>query len=80
MQNDHKFMRVIEKAVGQLTPDVSLLECIGEICDKEEIDIDEMSEWIKSFKGLLQTIEYNVKNHNMLKESVFKSICISDLF
>lgn len=79
--NENKYMRIVERAVGQLAEGITLTECIAEICEKEEMCVEEMADWIKNFKSLLQTIEINaVKYRTINKEDMFKTISISEFF
>ncbi len=79
---EHKFMKIIEKAIGQMTEDHPLSECIGEICIKEEVDPVEVGEWIKNFKGLLLVLEQNSKKFKLLNnhENDHQTISISEYF
>jgi hypothetical protein len=81
MNNENKYMSIIEKAIGQLTDGVTLTECIAEVCEKEKVDIEEMAQWIKQFKSLLTTIEANATKYRILRKgSIFDTISISDYF
>lgn len=76
-----KFMKILEKAVGQLADGYTLTECIAEVCEKEEVDVLEMADWIKGFKSLIQTIEHNaIKYRAINKEDNCSVISISELF
>ena len=82
MESEHKFMRIIERAIGQMDENNTLSECISEICLKENIDPVEVGEWIKNFKGLLQVLEHNAKKFKLLNnhENPFETISISEYF
>ena len=81
MESEHKFMRIIERAIGQMDENNTLSECIAEICLKENIDPVEVGEWIKNFKGLMQVIEHNAKKFKTLKhQNIFETISISEYF
>lgn len=76
------FMRVIEEAIGQMCDSSTLLECIAEVCEREEIDYKEMSIWIKEHKSLLSTLEKEMKNKKLLKNNLFEFLqeSIEDFF
>lgn len=78
---ESKYMKILEKAVGQLAEGYTLSECIAEICEKEEVDVLEMAEWIKGFKSLIHTIESSaIKYRAINKEDIYTTISISELF
>lgn len=76
------FMRIIEEAVGQMSETSTLLESVAEICEREEIDYKEISEWIKSHKSLFLTLEKESKNKKLLKNNIiaFLQESIEELF
>lgn len=79
---EHKFMRIIEKAIGQMTDETTLSESIADICTKENIDPIEVGEWIKNFKGLLHVMEHNAKKFKQLNLNIqdFNTVSIEDYF
>lgn len=79
--SESKYMKILEKAIGQLTETTTLTECIAEQCEKEEVCVELMADWIKNFKSLLHTIEYDaIKHKTILKEERFETVSISELF
>jgi hypothetical protein len=82
MESEHKFMKIIERAIGQMDDEHTLSECIAEICLKENIDPVEVGEWIRDFKGLVQVIEHNAKKFKTLKHhhNLFETVSISEFF
>lgn len=80
--NEDRFMDVLIKAIGAMSDESTLIECIGEICEKQEIDYEEMAKWIKNYKSLFATIEKNAKDHKILKDNdtPFQTISIAEYF
>lgn len=77
-----QYMNIIERAIGQMTDNITLVECIAEECEKEKIDFQDMAKWIKKNPSLLLTIEKNAQACKMLKGVIEKldSIDIQEYF
>jgi len=79
---EHRYMQVIQRAIGQhMAFDTPLSEAIAEVCEEEQIEPEEIGAWIHDFKGLLQTIELNAKKHRLLNDTDEPlTTSLSDLF
>lgn len=82
----YKYMNILEKAIGlmQKEDNLKLFDAMAEICESygDEFDYDDFAQWVKTYKGLLSSLEADIAEKKLLKIPInkFNSISIKDLF